>query len=91
MIHGFLDARELADVLDIRASTVRNLVETNNPLIPKPVYLLDSKLPHWPVAAVKSWLRQGEPCGWEYDATEFVEAAIEVHERCLAASGGGNQ
>lgn len=75
-VHGFFDVREMADICDVRASTVRTLVEMQSDRLPKPVYLLDSSLPYWPMAAIRCWANQGFQAGFEYDLTEFVATSF---------------
>lgn len=77
MIAGLYDARELADILDLRASTIRKLVETKSPLIPAPVYILGEGPPFWLMKVIECWGKQGYPANFEYDREEFGELALE--------------
>ena len=77
MIDGFYDARQIADLLDWRASTVREFVAEGSDLLPTPILLGDSKLPYWPAAAVRQWFEAGTPAGWQYDHEEYGRLAWE--------------
>ena len=75
MLAGFIDVPNLADILDLRASTVRGLLEEGSDLLPTPIML--GTLPHWPFAAIRQWCEAGTPAGWQYDHEEYGRLAWE--------------
>ncbi len=75
-MRGFIDLREMADIIDHRASTLRRLLAEGTTLLPQPVYLLDSNVPYWPLAAVREWARQGHPVNFEYDRDGYTQIAL---------------
>jgi hypothetical protein len=87
MIPGFYDAREVADILDWRASSVRELAEQRHPMLPVAIYLpprLD--FPLWPEAAIECWVKQGCPNHFNYDVVTFTEIAVDRANRSAAES-----
>lgn len=78
-ILGFYDARDLADIVDCRASTIRALADEGSDLIPPPCPMFDDSSIHlWPEAAIEAWVKQGSPTGWTYDAQEFRNVALRA-------------
>lgn len=89
MIHGFLDVAGFAEILDIRASTLRNLVSEGSDMVPPPIKLGTEDC--WPMAAIRAWAKAGWPRGWNYDSEEFSLLAWQEFAEANRLQVGGDR
>ncbi len=79
------DVYDVADLLDIRISTVRALCVDGSGILPEPLSIgvgsTGTLRAFWPMAVLQCWVAQGMPTHFEYDRDEFQELLTEQLQR----------
>lgn len=84
-----LTVPEFADVLDERASTLRDWLANDPGRIPRPLVFKGTGLVRWPLVQINAWIAAGAPRDFEHDAAEFVPWLVAFHDEAKALAGGG--
>lgn len=71
-----LDVLDLADVLDVKASEIRQRLVEDPTSLPLPLVFTGSGLVRWPAQQIVAWGRARCPRNWVLSATNFVPASV---------------